>query len=159
MTDPSFTTPSTDTTAPELAVSRDMVRRGLIVAPLLILGGWVVWGADGAWSTGLGLLLVLVNFGLAAGLIAWAARISLSLMMAACLGGYVARLALITIVVLLVKDQSWVSIPALGTSIIVSHLGLLFWELRYVAASLAFPGLRPDKQYLRSPRRSDHPKD
>ena len=27
--------------------------------------------------------------------------------------------------------------------ILVTHLGLLFWELRYVSASLAFPGLKP----------------
>ena len=26
---------------------------------------------------------------------------------------------------------------------IVTHLGLLFWETRYVSASLAFPGLKP----------------
>ena len=32
---------------------------------------------------------------------------------------------------------------ALGLTIIVTHLGLLFWELRYVSASLAFPGLKP----------------
>lgn len=132
--------------APEVEVSRDMIRRGLIVAPVLMLIGAVVWGADGAWSTALGLALVLFNFGLAAVLIAWSARISLTLMMGVCLGGYVVRLAIITAVVLAVKDLSWVSIPALGASIIVSHLGLLFWEMRFIAASLAFPGLRPDKQ-------------
>jgi hypothetical protein len=32
---------------------------------------------------------------------------------------------------------------ALGITVIVTHLGLLFWELRYVSASLAFPGLKP----------------
>ncbi len=31
----------------------------------------------------------------------------------------------------------------LGLTIIVSHLGLLFWEMRFVSASLAFPGLKP----------------
>ena len=145
--------------APEVTVSRDMIRRGLIGAPVLILLGAIVWRADGAWSTALGLGLVLFNFGLAAALIAWSARISLALMMGVCLFGYIVRLALITLVVLAVKDFSWVSIPALGTAIIVSHLGLLFWEMRFIAASLAFPGLRPNKQEWRNPRRSDHPKD
>jgi hypothetical protein len=32
---------------------------------------------------------------------------------------------------------------ALGVCVLVTHLGLLFWELRYVSMSLAFPGLRP----------------
>ena len=145
--------------APEVSVSKDMIRRGIIGAPVLVLLGAIVWGGDGAWSTALGLALVLLNFGLAAGLIAWSARISLALMMGVCLFGYIIRLALITIVVLAVKDFPWVSIPALGTAIIVSHLGLLFWEMRFIAASLAFPGLRPNKQEWRNPRRSDHPKD
>ena len=30
-----------------------------------------------------------------------------------------------------------------GVTIIVTHLGLLFWETRYVSASLAFPALKP----------------
>ena len=32
--------------------------------------------------------------------------------------------------------------PALGATIIATHLGLLFWELKYVAISLAQPGLK-----------------
>ena len=34
----------------------------------------------------------------------------------------------------------------LGLTIIVAHLGLLFWEMRYVSLSLAYPGLKPKKQ-------------
>jgi hypothetical protein len=67
-------------------------------------------------------------------------------MMAATLFGYLIRLGLIAVAVLLVKDASWVSLVPLGLTIIVTHLGLLVWELRYVAASLAFPGLKPATQ-------------
>ena len=35
------------------------------------------------------------------------------------------------------------NMTALGICVLVTHLGLLFWELRYVSASLAFPGLKP----------------
>ncbi len=132
-----------DGVAPEVSISRDLVRRGLIAAPVLVAVSGVVWGVDGALSGAFALALVLCNFALAALLIAWTAPVSLSLMMGAILGGYLVRLGIITGAVLLVKDFSWVDIPALGTGIIVSHLGLLFWEMRYVAASLAFPGLRP----------------
>ena len=31
----------------------------------------------------------------------------------------------------------------LGITIIVSHLGLLIWETRYVSLSLAYPGIGP----------------
>jgi hypothetical protein len=64
-------------------------------------------------------------------------------MMAAVLFGYLIRLALIFLAVWLVKDASWISLPALGSTIIFTHLGLLFWEMKYVALSLAYPGLKP----------------
>ena len=46
-----------------------------------------------------------------------------------------------------VKDAGWISRPALGLTIIVTHLGLLAWELKYVAASLAYPGLKPSRSH------------
>jgi hypothetical protein len=52
-------------------------------------------------------------------------------------------MGLVTLVVLLIKDESWIDLTALGVCILVTHLGLLFWELRYVSASLAYPGLKP----------------
>ncbi|MBK9969322.1 MAG: hypothetical protein IPP16_00790 [Acidimicrobiaceae bacterium] len=89
---------------------------------------------------------MLVNFTLAATLVATTARISLGLMMGAVLFGYLIRLGLIFLAVFLVKDTGWISLPALGTTIIVTHLGLLIWEMKYVALSLAHPGLKPARQ-------------
>jgi len=129
--------------APEVSVSRDLIKRGLLVAPVLIAICGVIWGADGAWSSAYAIGLVLANFGLAALLIAIGARISLHVMMAAILFGYLLRLGLIFLAVYLVRDAEWISLPALGTAIIVTHLGLLIWELKYVAMSLAYPGLKP----------------
>lgn len=129
--------------APEVGVSNDMIRRGLMVAPVLIGMCAVIWGGDGALSSAYGIAIVLANFALAAGLIAAAARISVALMMGATLFGYLIRLGLIFLAVYLVKDAGWISLPALGSTIIVTHLGLLFWEMKYVAISLAHPGLKP----------------
>lgn len=128
--------------APEVEVSTDLVRRGLFVAPVLIALCAVIWGADGAWSSAYGVGIVLANFALAAGSIAISARISLGLMMATVLFGYLVRLGLIFLAVFLVRDAGWVSLPALGATIIVTHLGLLIWELKYVAISLSSPGLK-----------------
>lgn len=143
MTEPSLITTRDDGPAPEVHVSRDMITRGLVVAPVLIAVCAVIWGGDGAWSAAYGIALVLVNFALAALTIAASARISLGLMMFATLFGYLIRLGLIFLAVYLVKDASWISLPALGATIIVTHLGLLAWELKYVALSLAHPGLKP----------------
>ena len=103
-------------------------------------------GLDGVFSALYGMALVLVNFLCAAGLVAVTARISLGLMMGAVLFGYIGRLGLIYLALVLVRDASWISLTALGLTIIVTHLGLLVWEMRYVAASLAYPGLKPRRK-------------
>jgi hypothetical protein len=130
--------------APEVAVSNDMIKRGLVVAPIIIAVCGVIWGANGAFSSAYAVAIVLLNFALAAVMIASAARISVGLMMAATLFGYLIRLALIFLAVWIVKDSSWISLPALGSTIIITHLGLLFWEMKYVALSLSQPGLKTD---------------
>ncbi len=138
-----------DGPAVEQAIATDMIKRALPVAPVLIGLAAAVWGIDGALSALFAIGLVLVNFALSAALLAWTARISLALMMGAALGGYLLRLILITGSVLLVKDQSWVELWPLGLTLIVTHLGLLLWETKFVSASLAFPGLKPKETGLR----------
>lgn len=132
--------------SPAVAVARDLARHGVMIAPAAIALGAVFWGTDGALSVALGLGIVVVNFLLAAAMLGYAARISLAVMAGAALFGFLIRLGLITIAVLLVRDQSWVELVPLGISLIISHLGLLFWEMRFVSASLAFPGLRPQHE-------------
>ena len=60
--------------------------------------------------------------------------------MAAALGGFLVRMMLVTAVVVAVKDSAWIDLTALAVAILVTHLGLLFWETRYVCATLAYPG-------------------
>jgi hypothetical protein len=132
-----------DGPAPEKELVGDMVRRALPVAPVLLGIAALGWGTDGALSAAYGVVLVLVNFVVAAALLTWSARISLALMMGTALFGYAIRLAVIFAAVYLVKDAGWVELVPLGLTIVITHLGLLFWETRYVSASLAFPGLKP----------------
>lgn len=129
--------------APEVSISIDIVRRGLMVGPVLVLICGLIWGLDGVWSALYASGLVLANFLLSAGIIAGASRISYGALMAGVLFGYIIRLGLIFAAVYVVHDASWISLPAVGTCIIVTHLGLLAWELKYVALSLAHPGLKP----------------
>jgi hypothetical protein len=129
--------------APEVSISLDIVRRGLMVLPVLVAVCAAIWGVDGAWSALYAVGLVLANFLMAAGIITVTSRISYGALMAGVLFGYIVRLAVIFVAVFLVKDASWVSLPAIGMCIVVTHLGLLIWELKYVAISLAYPGLKP----------------
>ena len=133
-----------DGPSPAVAVARDLARRGVLIAPAAI-----ILGADGALSVALGLGIVVVNFLLAAAMLGYAARISLALMAGAALFGFLIRLGLITIAVLLVRNEPWVELVPLGISLIITHLGLLFWEMRFVSASLAFPGLKPPQDERR----------
>jgi hypothetical protein len=131
--------------SPEVQVATDMVKRAVLVAPLLIVACGLVWGVDGALSSAYGIVLVMLNFLVAAALLAWAARISPTMLMAATLGGFLVRMALIVVAVSLVHHASWaVMVPMLFT-ILVTHVGLLIWETRFVSMSLAYPGLKPRK--------------
>ncbi len=132
-----------DGPAVEMHIALDLLRRALWVAPVLIVLFGAIWGLPGAASTAYAIVLVVANFLLAAALLSWTARISLSLMMATALFGYLVRLAIIFAAVWIVRDAAWVEIVPLGIAIVVTHLGLLFWEMRYVSATLAFPGLKP----------------
>ena len=125
-----------------------MARRMVPVLPVLVVVAGLIWGADGAISAALAVVLVLGNLALSAALLGWAARISLALLMAAALGGFILRLVLLTAVVYAVKDQGWVDIVALGITLAVTHVGLLIWETRHVSASLAYPGLKPTPSKL-----------
>ena len=131
--------------SPVMEVGLDMIKRGAVLAPVFILIGTLIWGTDGAASVGLGLGLVLVNVWLSAFIIQTTARISFAALAAGAMFGFLIRLGILTTVVLLVRDATWVDLVALGVTIIISHLGLLFWELRYISASLAYPGLKPGK--------------
>lgn len=127
----------------EQEVARDLIRHGLYALPVALLVGTLGWGAGGLLSVGYAAALVLVNFWLNASLLAWASRISYAMVMGVALFGFAVRIALVSAAVLLVADQAWVRPVPLGVTLVVAHLGLLFWETRYVSASLAFPGLKP----------------
>ena len=131
--------------APEAEVTRDMLRRGIWVAPVLVGICAAIWGGRGAASSAFAVALVMLNFALSAGIVSWTSRVSVGLLMGSVLFGYLIRLGIIFLAVYLVHKAGWVSLPALGTGLIVTHLGLLVWEMRYVAMSLAHPGLKPKR--------------
>ena len=115
----------------EREIAFDMLKRGVWFAPVVLLVATMIWGVEGAASAALAIALVSVNLVLAALGLSWAAKRSLNHLMVVSLAGFA------------VRDADWVNMVALGVCVLVTHLGLLFWELRYVSLSLAFPGLKP----------------
>lgn len=129
--------------APESMIARDMVKKAAIIGPILIIAFGFIWGVHGALSTAYGLAIVVANFVLAAAMLTWAGRISPGFVMGTALFGYLIRLSLIFLAIWLVRSASWVELVPLGITIVVTHLGLLFWEMKRVSLSIAYPGLKP----------------
>ncbi|GAC1318803.1 MAG: hypothetical protein NVSMB12_17800 [Acidimicrobiales bacterium] len=128
--------------AVEQAIVRDMLTRAWPL-PVAVVALGAFWGWAGLASAAFAVALATVNLVAAATLLSWTARISLGLLMGAALGGFILRLAVITGIVLAVHTQPWVSIVPLGLALVITHLGLLAWETRFVSASLAFPTTYP----------------
>ena len=126
----------------EKIIAADLVKRGLLLAPLVIVVCALVDGRNGALTAAFALVVVLANFFVSAAVLAWAAQ-SPTLLMAAALSSFLVRMVTLGIAVWLVHDESWVSLKLLGVTILVTHLGLLAWETRYVSATLAYPALKP----------------
>jgi hypothetical protein len=129
--------------SPALAVAVDLARRSLWLLPVAAIISALFWGVDGVISTLYALAIVVVNFLLAALLLAVGGRVNAAAMGAAALFGFLLRLGLIMVAVFVVRGASWLEPWPFGATLILSHLVLLWWETRHVSGALAFPGLKP----------------
>ena len=130
----------------ERRIALDLARHGLLVAPAIVLVAGLVRGVDGAASAAVGVGLLLLNLLVAAVSLEWAARRSPHALMAVALGGFLLRMTTILVVILAADALfGWADVVVLAVTLFLTHLGLLFWELRSVSLSLAAPGLRRDR--------------
>ena len=88
-------------------------------------------------------MLVAVNFLAAAAILSWATTQGPGAIYGAIFGGFLGRLAVLTLIVFALEPVSFIDIPVLVLTIAVTHIALLFWETRYVSLTLAAPGLKP----------------
>jgi hypothetical protein len=124
----------------------DIAKRGLVVAPAIIAIAAVARGGAGAASATVAVVIVLLNLALSGALLSWAARTSLNLLMVAALGGFLLRMGLVVVVIAAIRHEPWVDLPVLAVTLLLTQLGLLFWETKYVSATLAYPGLKPSQK-------------
>ena len=136
---------------PEVDIARDLAKKALWVLPAALLLTGLVWGVGGAISTAYAMGIVVLNFGLAAVVNARAAKISPALLGAVAMFGFLLRLTIVFVAFWLTRDASWMKVVPFGLTIVITHVGLLFWEMKNISATLAFPGLKPSSP---SPRRS-----
>ncbi len=124
----------------------DIAKRGVMVAPAIVAIAAIARGSAGGASAAFAVAVVLLNLGLSGASLAWAARTSLNLLMLTALGGFLLRMGVLVGVIALIRHQGWVDLPTLAFTLLLTQLGLLFWETRYVSATLAYPGLKPRKE-------------
>ena len=118
----------------ELGMVRRMVRRGLLAAPLLVLGLWLWGGYEAALSGGLGIGIALFNLWLTARVIGGVADTSPQLLLVAALVAFGLSLGLLAGIAFGLRSIDAVSFPVAGLTLIATHLGLVLWE-----AARAFP--------------------
>ncbi len=120
--------PAPDDRAIEAIIGVNIAKRAILVAPILALVFGLLRGWEGAAAALVGVALVVINFLLGGYAMSYAARISLSLYHAAALFGFLIRLGLITVSMLLIANVTDIDRVALGISVVVSYLVLLSWE-------------------------------
>jgi hypothetical protein len=131
------------TPAVERAIAKDLVRRGAVLAPAVVIICALGFGRDGALTAGYAVAIVLINLVASAAMLAWAAPKGPTVLMATALGGFLGRMILVGLAVWAVNEASWVQMKLLAVTVLLTHLGLLAWETRFVSASLAYPALKP----------------
>lgn len=119
---------------------REMVRRVVpYVAPALAaaLGvGAAAGGWDAGWSAALGVGVVALNF-VANGLsVAWAARISPTLLFGVAMGGFVVRLGAIVIAMVLLDRLAWFSPLAFAAAVVPATILLLVYEAKLLSGRM-----------------------
>jgi hypothetical protein len=127
----------------ESHIARDIAKHAVYVAPVLMVGLGLWRGVDAAAAVALAFVIVIGNFLLSAAILGWTARIHPDLLMGAALFSFLGRLILITVIGVGIKELDIVDWPVFCITLIVSYVGLLFWELRSISVSLASPGLKP----------------
>lgn len=117
-------------TEPEI----EMIRRVLPFGPLAILFAFVagtsVRGWEAGLSAGIGVLVVLLNFVVHGRSLAWAGQISLTVLYAVALGGFILRLAAIVVIMFALDRLAFFSPLSFLLALVPATIVLLGFEMR-----------------------------
>lgn len=114
-------------------VSR-IVKRGLLVAPVLITALWIFGGPRWVLSGVIGLAMTLFNLWLSARIIGGIAERNPKLLLAAGMIAFTIGLAVLTALAFGLQTLDLVTFEVTGFTLIGSHLVLVLWE-----AARAYP--------------------
>ena len=112
----------------EAIMARNIVKRTLVVGPVIIALAWLLRGQLGAVSAAIGVGIVVANFLISGWALSKAARLSLNVYRAVAMFGFVARFAFLAASMFLVAWLFNVDRLALGLAAIAAFLVLLVLE-------------------------------
>jgi hypothetical protein len=119
---------------------RELIRRispfALPAAAFAFAAGWLVSGTNAGWSATIAIAVVLANFVAHGVSTAWAARISPVVLYAVGLGGFVVRLAVIAVALLLLQQLSWFSVVAFVGALVPATVALLVVEMKLLSGRM-----------------------
>ena len=125
------------TAEPEREPEREMVRKALplsipAIVVALVAGG-LLGGRFAAASAGIGVVVVFANFAIHGWSLMHAARVSLTVLFAVGVGGFVVRLGAIFLIMFLLNQLEWFSPVAFAAAAIPCTIVLLMFEMRQLA--------------------------
>jgi ATP synthase protein I len=116
------------------------IRRVLPFAPVALVAafvlGQVLGGSGAAWSAAIAIVIVLANFVANALSVAWAAQVSPTMLYAVAMGGFVMRLIVFTIALVLLNTVSWFSPVAFALTLVPATIGLLVLEAKALSGRI-----------------------
>jgi ATP synthase protein I len=121
---------------PERALIRRVTPFAVPAALLAYVVGALFGGADAGWSAVIAVVLVYLNFLANALSISWAASISPTLVSIVALGGYVIRLIIYTVALVLLNQLSWFSPVAFALTLVPAIVGLLIFEAKALSGRM-----------------------
>lgn len=116
---------------------RLVIRRVLPFAPVVMVAafliGYAVGGPGAAWSAALGVTVVAANLVAFGSSVSWASRISPIAVYAVGLGGFVVRMMVFLILMVILDSQVWFSAEAFIAAFVPSTIALLAVELKILS--------------------------
>jgi len=119
---------------------RELIRRILPFAPVPLIAafaiGWFVSGPDAAWSAAIAVVVVAANFVVFAASIAWAAKVSPTMLAIVALGGYLVRLIVYTLVLVGLNTLAWFSPLSFTLALMPTVIALLVYEAKLLSGRM-----------------------
>jgi hypothetical protein len=135
--------PPASTERIESRIALDLARKAAIASPAVVIALGIWRGPDAAIGAALALGIVIANFLFSAWILGWTAHHAPHALTGVAMLSFLGRLVLITVIGVGLKALGVVDWPVFCFTLLASYFVLLFWELRSVSLTLAYPGLKP----------------